>query len=126
MEVSKKAQGSIVKSLTFNAKIICKDSKDQEVYDQCVEWRQLRYEADTGEKAFIAASQSDLKLDEDEMAAGMSALRSQSVVPSAAAGQINMAEGGKNGDVVAKLKAVATSSPKEERKAGLLAAINPL
>ena len=41
MEVSKQASGSIVKSLKYKATITCKDAKDRDNFDQCIEWRQL-------------------------------------------------------------------------------------
>ena len=40
MDVSKQAQGSIVKKLTYRAHIKCNEDKDREVYDRCIRWRQ--------------------------------------------------------------------------------------
>ena len=55
MEVSKQAQGSIVKALTFRAHIKCKDEKDRELYDRCIRWRQTY---DDPEAAAAAAAEA--------------------------------------------------------------------
>lgn len=57
MEVSKQASGSIVKSMTFKAVITCKDEKDRDVYNQCIEWRQLEEEKSNTVAALAAAAE---------------------------------------------------------------------
>ena len=44
MDVTKQAQGSMVKSFTYSATVVCKESKDQDTYNKCVEWCQLVHE----------------------------------------------------------------------------------
>ena len=40
MEPTRQAQGSIIKSLTYQAIISCPDEKNRQEFDQCVQWRQ--------------------------------------------------------------------------------------
>ena len=56
MEVTKQAQGSIIKSFTFRAVITCNDEKDRELYDQCIQWRQIQDEADLQTQALTQQS----------------------------------------------------------------------
>ena len=41
MQLTKKAQGSNVKSLTYSARITAQDDKDKEMLDECVKWRKM-------------------------------------------------------------------------------------
>ena len=58
MEPTKQAQGSIVKSLTFQAKISLKDTKDRAAFDQCILWRQLVEEANLAREQIVQNTES--------------------------------------------------------------------
>lgn len=53
MEPTKQAQGSNVKSFTFQAEISIKDPKDRAVFEQCVQWRQLTEDAEEAQRMII-------------------------------------------------------------------------
>ena len=56
MELTKKAQGSIVKGLTYEAKITVQDAKDKDMYKECVTWRKVANEAEEHEKGIVRQS----------------------------------------------------------------------